>query len=85
MRSCYIVQGTQPVLCDNIEGVGWGVRWEEGLGGKRIRRQAREEGLGLEPHSLPTEIIDLVSGPSEAQVLDVSSQKEFGERETGKK
>ena len=41
--------------------------------------------LGLEPHSLPTEIIDLVSGPSEAQVLDVSLQKEFGERETGKK
>ena len=36
-------------------------------------------------HSLPTEIIDHVSEPSEAQVLDVSSQKEFGERESGKK
>ena len=31
-------------------------------------------------HGLPTEITDLVSGPNEAQVLDVSSQKEFSER-----
>ena len=33
-------------------------------------------------HSLPTEITDLVSGPNEAQVLDVSSQKEFNERKS---
>ena len=32
------------------------------------------------PKSLPTEITNLVSGPNEAQVLDVSSQKEFSER-----
>ena len=32
-------------------------------------------------HSLPTEITDLVSEPNEAQVLDVSSQKEFSERQ----
>ena len=48
--------------------------------------------LGLEPmcwdsnpaktHGLPTEIIDLVLGPNEAQVLDVSSQKEFSERQS---
>ena len=31
---------------------------------------------------LPTEITDLVSGPNEAQVLDVSSQKEFSERQS---
>ena len=46
--------------------------------------------LGLEPtcwdsnpaktHSLPTEITHLVSGLNEAQVLDVSSQKELSER-----
>ena len=47
--------------------------------------------LGLEPSlspvwdpnsgkSLPTEIIYLVSGPNEAQVLDDSLQKEFSER-----
>ena len=33
-------------------------------------------------HSLPTEITHLVSGLNEAQVLDVSSQKEFGERQS---
>ena len=33
-------------------------------------------------HSLPTEITDLVSGPNEAQVLDISSQKEFSERQS---
>ena len=33
-------------------------------------------------HGLPTEIIDLVLGPNEAQVLDVSSQKEFSERQS---
>ena len=36
-------------------------------------------------HSLPTEITDLVSEPNEAQVLDVSSQKEFSERVIGNK
>ena len=48
--------------------------------------------LGLEPtcqnsnmaqtHSLPTEITHLVSGLNEAQVLDVSSQKEFSEKQS---
>ena len=42
--------------------------------------------LGLEPrqnHRLPTEMSDLVvSGPHEAQVLDVSSQKESSERQS---
>ena len=41
--------------------------------------------LGLEPaktHGLPTEITHLVSGLNEAQVLDVSSQKEFSERQS---
>ena len=33
-------------------------------------------------HGLPTEITDLVSGPNEAQVPDVSSQKEFSERQS---
>ena len=33
-------------------------------------------------HSLPTEIAHLVSGLNEAQVLDVSSQKEFSERQS---
>ena len=33
-------------------------------------------------HSLPTEITNLVSGPNETQVLDVSSQKEFSERKS---
>ena len=33
-------------------------------------------------HSLPTEITHLVSGVNEAQVLDVSSQKEFSERQS---
>ena len=33
-------------------------------------------------HSLPTEITHLVSGLNEAQVLDVSSQKEFSERQS---
>ena len=33
-------------------------------------------------HSLPTEIIHLVSGLNEAQVLDVSSQKEFSEKQS---
>ena len=33
-------------------------------------------------HSLPTEITHPVSGLNEAQVLDVSSQKEFSERQT---
>ena len=50
--------------------------------------------LGLEPtrqdsnlaktHGLPTEIIHLVSGLNEAQVLDVSSQKEFSERQSNR-
>ena len=35
-------------------------------------------------HGLPTEIIDLVLGPNEAQVLDVSSQKEFSEGKSDK-
>ena len=34
------------------------------------------------PHSLPTEITHLVSGLNEAQVLDVSSHKEFSERQS---
>ena len=34
--------------------------------------------LGLKPSQNPW---DLVSGPNEARVLDVSSQKEFGERQ----
>ena len=48
--------------------------------------------LGLEPmcrdsnpaktHGLPTEITHLVSGLNEAQVLDVSLQKEFSERQS---
>ena len=33
-------------------------------------------------HGFPTEIIDLVSGPNEAQVLDVSLQKELNERQS---
>ena len=33
-------------------------------------------------HSLSTEITHLVSGLNEAQVLDVSSQKEFSERKS---
>ena len=32
-------------------------------------------------HGFPTEIIDLVSGPNVAQVLDVSLQKEFSKRQ----
>ena len=35
--------------------------------------------LGLEPSQNPQY---LVSGPNEAQVLDVSSQKEFSERQS---
>ena len=31
-------------------------------------------------HGLPTKITDLVSGPNQTQVLDISSQKEFIER-----
>ena len=48
--------------------------------------------LGLEPtcwdsnpaktHGLPTEITHLVSGLNEAQVLDISSQKAFSERQS---
>ena len=34
------------------------------------------------PHSFPTEVTDLVSGPNKLQVLDVSSQKEFNERQS---
>ena len=33
-------------------------------------------------YSLPTGITDLASGPNEAQVLDVSSQREFSERQS---
>ena len=33
-------------------------------------------------HSLPTEVTHLVSGLNEAQVLDVSLQKEFSERQS---
>ena len=33
-------------------------------------------------HGLPTEITLLVSGPDEAQVLDVSLQKEFSEKQS---
>jgi len=36
-------------------------------------------------HSLPTEITDVVSGPNEAQVLDVSLQKEISERQSDTK
>ena len=35
-------------------------------------------------HNLPTEITHLVSGLNEAQVLDVSWQKELSERERDK-
>ena len=35
-----------------------------------------------ETHGLPTEITHLVSGPNEAQVLHVLSQKEFSERQS---
>ena len=33
-------------------------------------------------HGFPTEITNLVSGPNKVQVLDVSSQKEFNERQS---
>ena len=33
-------------------------------------------------HGLPTEIIDLALGPNEAQVLDVSLQKELNETQS---
>ena len=36
----------------------------------------------VKTHGLPTVITHLVSGLNEAQVLDVSSQKEFGERQS---
>ena len=36
-------------------------------------------------HGLPTQFTDLVSGPSEAQVLDVPLQKEVGERQSDRK
>ena len=36
-------------------------------------------------HGLPAQFTDLVSGPSEAQVPDVSLQKEFGERQSDRK
>ena len=36
---------------------------------------------GTQTYALPTEIVDLILGPGEAQVLDVSSQKEFSERQ----
>ena len=42
---------------------------------------------GLKPskiHDLQTEITHLVSGPNVALVLDISSQKEFSERQSGK-
>jgi len=38
----------------------------------------------VKTHGLPTAITGLVSEPNEAQVLDVSSQKEFSERQTGR-
>ena len=41
--------------------------------------------LGLnsvKTHSLPTEIMHLISGLNEAQVLDVSLQKEFSETQS---
>ena len=44
-------------------------------------------GWGSNPaktHSLPTEITHLVSGLHESQVLDVSSQKEFSERQSNR-
>ena len=37
---------------------------------------------GLKTHSFPTETTNLVSGFNEAQVLNVSSQKEFSERQS---
>ena len=43
--------------------------------------------LGLEPaktYNLPTEIPCLVSGPNEAQVLDLSFQKGFKVRLSGR-
>ena len=43
--------------------------------------------LGLEAaktYNLPTKITCLVSGPNEAQVLDVSSQKGFKVRQSGR-
>ena len=36
---------------------------------------------GIRTYVLLIEIVDLVLGPNEAQVLDVSSQKEFSERQ----
>ena len=39
---------------------------------------------GTQTYALPTEIVDLVLGPGEAQVLDVSSHKEFSERQSDK-
>ena len=38
--------------------------------------------IGTRTHSLLTEITHPVSGLNEAQVLDVSSQKEFSERQS---
>ena len=38
-----------------------------------------------EIHSLPTEVTDPVSEPNEAQVLDVSLQKEISERQSDTK
>ena len=38
--------------------------------------------LGLEPNGLLNEITTLVSELNEAQVLDVSQQKEFSERQS---
>ena len=37
---------------------------------------------GTPTHSLPTETTQLVSGLNEAQVLHVSAQKEFSERQS---
>ena len=44
--------------------------------------RALKELAGPKPHSFPTEVTDLVSGPNKLQVLDVSSQKEFNERQS---
>ena len=71
------------------------VKEEEAHHGSRAHHETIHLRLGLEPtwpalepaksHGLPTQFTDLVSGPSEAQVLDVSLQREVSERRSDRK
>ena len=64
----------------------WGLNprgWEPGQNPAGDSNPSGQDSNSAKTHGLPAEAADLLSGPHEAQVSDVSSQKEFSDKVIG--